>query len=526
MWRLARGLALGAVLAASPALAEPDGYEGLQRFGGDTHVHGGTPADAYNQSLPSWNPSCTDCPSVWCTRMYAFARQAGYDWVVSTNHDESLPRYHKAGDRVGGLDLTPPILAWWKSAGRDWKHPAHPQDVYPTHPAGFPLYGASGGHTDDHIASLASCADAATADGRFVAFLGVEYTAAPATPDGCRTEAVGCGGHKTVIFPRLRNREAGERACSGSWGPGIYDDQCRTLGDVYRNVAALGGVVHVAHPNFGPKPGLEPFQAQGERDNGGIHPELVVGAEVVETSPESKPGLRHTYSRQNPRGAGLNVGGILAHGHRIHPVFGSDLHFRPSQTAWPFPAVRTTECWARALTRADLLDAMRAHRCYWAHDRIELRFGIESAIMGASLPSDAVDPEQGLRVRLSAAAPSAAAGVDEWILIRGTVRKPPVAPSRVSLAADAAACSGGCTKDLRVRLPNARRAADYEGFYYVVLRRGGTDVAVSAPIWIEPPRASAAAAARAVSRRRTESRQLDAASCDGCPPRLLDRSRS
>src|SRR5688572_1156879 len=242
MSTLVRGLAL-ALLLAAPRLAaaeEPDGYEGLRRYGGDTHVHSGTPADAFNQSLPGWNPRCTDCPSVWCTRMYRFARDAGYDWVVSTNHDESLPAYYQPGGRVGGLVLTPQILAWWKSAGRDWSHPAHRQDVYPTHPAGFPLYGGAGGHTDDHIASLASCADAATEDGRFVAFFGVEYTAAAATPDGCRTAAIGCGGHKTVIFPRTRNRAAGERACSGTWGPGLYDDQCRTLGELYRNVAALG----------------------------------------------------------------------------------------------------------------------------------------------------------------------------------------------------------------------------------------------------------------------------------------------
>jgi hypothetical protein len=426
--------------------------------------------------------------------MYAFAREAGHDWVVSTNHDDGLPASFEPGGRVGGLDLTPQILAWWKSAGRDWKHPAHPQDVYPTHPAGFPLYGGAGGHTDDHIASLSSCADAATENGRFVAFFGVEYTAAPAIPEGCRTEAVGCGGHKTVIFPRLRDKAAGERACSGSWGPGIYDDQCRTLGELYRNVAALGGVVHIAHPNFGPKPGLEPFAARGERDNGGIDPKLVVGAEVVETSPEATPGLRHNYSRQNPRGAGLNVGGILAHGYRVHPVFGSDLHLRPGQKSWPGRAVYRTECWARALTRSDLLDAMRAHRCYWARDGIELRFGLESAIMGAALPSGAVDPQQGLRVRMSAAVPSGAAGLAEWILMRGTVRSPPVAPSRVSLAGDASACGAGgapsprCTKDLRVKLPNAKRAADYEGFYYVILRNGNREVAVSAPIWVDPPR--------------------------------------
>ena len=67
---------------------------------------------------------------------------------------------------------------------------------------------------------------------------------APADEVGCRTAAVGCGGHKTVIFPRARNRDAGEKACTGAWGTGIYDDQCRTLGDLYRQVAAVGGVVH------------------------------------------------------------------------------------------------------------------------------------------------------------------------------------------------------------------------------------------------------------------------------------------
>jgi hypothetical protein len=427
--------------------------------------------------------------------MHAFARRAGYDWVVSTNHEGSLPAYHEPGEPVSGLAFTPEILAWWKRARPNWANPAHPQDVYPTHPAGFPLYDGSGRHTDDPVASLASCADAATEDGRFVAFFGIEYTAAPGTEVGCRTDAVGCGGHKTVIFPRVRNQAHGERACTGSWGASLYDDQCRTLGELYRNVAVLGGVVHVAHPNFGPKPELAPFAASGARDNGGIHPRLVVGAEVVETSPEATPGLQSTYSASNPHGPGLNVGGILARGHRIHPVFGSDLHFRPTATGWPFPAVRKSECWARALTRADLLDAMRAHRCYWARDGIQLRFTLERAIMGASLPSDAVDPRQGLRVRLLAETKSARPALSEWILMHGTVRNPPVAPTRVRLSSEVSACgdagaaapSASCVKDVRVSLPGAKEAADYEGFYYVILRRGGHEVAVSAPIWVDPP---------------------------------------
>ena len=489
----ARVLALGMLLAGAAA-AEPDGYEAFQSYGGDTHVHSGSPAGAFNQTLPTWNPGCADCPSVWCTRMHEFARRAGYDWVVSTNHEGNLPAYYKPGEPVGGLALTPEILAWWKRAKPGYANLAHPQDVYPTHPGGFPLYDGSGRRTDDQIASLASCADAATENGRFVAFLGIEYTAAAGTPDGCRTDAVGCGGHKTVIFPRARNQASGERACTGTWGASLYDDQCRTLGELYRNVAAMGGVVHIAHPNFGPKPGLARFETDGPRDNGGIDPNLVVGAEVVETSPEATPGLESTYSSTNKHGPGLNVGGILARGYRIHPVFGSDVHFRPGAKEWPFPAFRKTECWARNLTRADLLDAMRAHRCYWAWDGIEVRFTIEHAIMGASLPSDAVDPERGLRVRLLADTRSARPGMTEWILMRGEVQRPPVAPARVSLASAVSACGNGgkaapprCVKDVRVSLPGAKTAADYEGFYYVVLRRGNQEVAVSAPFWVDPP---------------------------------------
>jgi hypothetical protein len=395
---------------------------------------------------------------------------------------------------VHGLALTPEILAWWKRARPDYSNAAHPQDVYPTHPAGFPLYDGSGKHTDDQIASLASCADAATENGRFVAFLGIEYTAAPAG-EGCTTAAVGCGGHKTVIFPRARNPALGERACTGTWGASLYDDQCRTLGELYRNVAAMGGVVHIAHPNFGPKPGLARFEATGPYDNGGIDPNLVVGVEVLETSPETTPGLESTYSSTNKHGPGLNVGGILARGYRIHPVFGSDVHFRPDATKWPFPAVGKTECWASELTRPDLLDAMRAHRCYWARDGIQLRLTIEGAIMGSSLSSDAVDPQQGLRVRLLAESKAATPGMTEWTLMRGRVRTPPVAPAPVSLAsavsacgaAEGAAASARCVKDLRVLLPGAKKAADYEGFYYVILRRGNREVAVSAPIWIDPP---------------------------------------
>ena len=508
MSRLARGLALGmlaALLASSvgeaneqpgPRSAEPDGYESFHSYGGDMHVHSGSPAGAYNQTLSSWNPACNDCPSVWCTRMYSFARQAGYDWVVSTNHEGSLPSYYRPGDPLGGLAMTPEILAWWKGAGPNYSNPAHRQDVYPTHPAGFPLYDGSGGHTDDQIASLASCADAATENGHFVAFFGIEYTAAPASEMGCRTEAVGCGGHKTVIFPRARNRALGERACTGASGASVYDDQCRTLGQLYRQVAAMGGVVNIAHPNFGPNPGLAPFQATAKGDNGGIDPNVVVGVEMQEFSPELTPGLESTYPGKARRIAGLNIGGFLARGYRVHPVFGSDWHFEPTATSWPAGfSAGATECWARALTKADLLDAMRAHRCYFARDGIQVRLTIEHAIMGSSLASDAVDPKQGLHIRLSAQGKSAIIGTSQWFLMRGKVRRPIVAPAPLSLASTVANCNAGggaaaserCVKDVRVSIPGATTAADYEGFYYVILRRGAMEVAVTAPVWVDPP---------------------------------------
>jgi hypothetical protein len=65
----------------------------------------------------------------------------------------------------------------------------------------------------------------------------------------------------------------------------------------------------------------------------------------------------------------------------------------------------------------------------------------------------------------------------------------------VSLASEVSACSAGagaaasarCAKDVRVSLPGAKTAADYEGFYYVIVRRGIHELAVSAPIWIDPP---------------------------------------
>ena len=506
--RPARGLALGILVAflapsaerasepLGPRSAEPAGYESFHSYGGDMHVHSGSPAGAYNQTLSSWNPACIDCPSVWCTRMYSFARQAGYDWVVSTNHEGSLPSNYRPGDPVGGLAMTPQILAWWESARPNYSNPAHPQDVYPTHPAGFPLYDGSGNHTDDQIASLASCADAATENGHFVAFFGIEYTAAPASESGCRTEAVGCGGHKTVIFPRGRSQALGERACTGASGASVYDDQCRTLGQLYRQVAAMGGVVNIAHPNFGPNPGLAPFQATGKGDNGGIDPNVVVGVEMQDFSPELTPGLESTYPGKARRIAGLNIGGFLARGYRVHPVFGSDWHFEPTATSWPVGfSAGATECWARDLTKVDLLDAMRAHRCYFARDGIQVRLTIEHAIMGSSLASDAVDPQQGLRVRLSAQGKSASLGMSQWFLMRGKVRSPIVAPAPIKLASAVSDCNAGggavaserCVKDVHVSIPGAATAADYEGFYYVILRRGATEVAVTAPVWVDPP---------------------------------------
>ena len=83
--------------------------------------------------------------------------------------------------------------------------------------------------------------------------------------------------------------------------------------------------------------------------------------------------------------------------------------------------------------------------------------------------------------------------MSEWILMRGEVRTPPVAPARVALATEVSACGAGaapsarCAKDVRVSLPGAKTAADYEGFYYVILRRGNNELAVSAPVWVDPP---------------------------------------
>ena len=134
---------------------------------------------------------------------------------------------------------------------------------------------------------------------------------------------------------------------------------------------------------------------------------------------------------------------------------------------------------------------MRAHRCYFARDGIQVRLTIEHAIMGSSLASDAVDPQQGLRVRLSAQGKSASLGMSQWFLMRGKVRSPIVAPAPIKLASAVSDCNAGggavaserCVKDVHISIPGA----DYEGFYYVILRRGATEVAVTAPVWVDPP---------------------------------------
>jgi hypothetical protein len=70
-----------------------------------------------------------------------------------------------------------------------------------------------------------------------------------------------------------------------------------------------------------------------------------------------------------------------------------------------------------------------------------------------------------------------------------------VAPAPLTLASTVSNCNAGqraiaserCVKDVHVSIPGATSAADYEGFYYVILRRGGREVAVTAPVWVDPP---------------------------------------
>jgi len=126
---------------------------------------------------------------------------------------------------------------------------------------------------------------------------------------------------------------------------------------------------------------------------------------------------------------------------------------------------------------------------------IQVRLTIQGTIMGSSLASSAVNPQQGIRVRVFARGVSAALGMNKWFLMKGKVQNPIVAPAQVPLASGVANCnpSGGaaatqlCVKDVHITLPGAATAADYEGFYYVIIRRGTTEVAVTAPVWVDPP---------------------------------------
>jgi hypothetical protein len=370
----------------------PDPFAGMQAYAGETHVHPASAWAVYAIAQPGYDPNqCRDLEQifgarphshVWCDRVYDRGRALGLDWMVETHH---VP---------GMLPLLPDprtqrVLSFWKNpANAGFADPffrENPDYRYPTDPRGFPDY--RGGFTDSEWRSLVGCADAKNEPGRFVAFAGIEWSPWGPMPR-CPAGQALCGGHKTVVF-----LDPPEELCSMSYEPGFRACPSETL--LYEQIRRSGGVANVAHPKRGRiSAALVPHDAITAP--GGIDDSVVKGIEIV---------FNDAFDGEEDLSQGWRP--VLRSGLKLHPVFGADCHNRPpgtrcGNTCGPGGnrGAPRSVCFARELSRAAIVEAMREHRCYWTSGgKPVVRFAVEGRPMGATLrTADVADPSRGLRV--------------------------------------------------------------------------------------------------------------------------------
>ena len=255
--------------------------------------------------------------------------------------------------------------------------------------------------------------------GRFLVFLGLEYT------HGSTKEK--SPGHQAAIFPG----DTLPRYCSNF--PHNVGD-CPEHADFYRFVREQGGVAVMAHP----------CTKSGPSDWSAYDP-IVNAMELVEGKCEFGP---NGYNDMLKRGLRLGARGS------------SDSHH------FEVGAADKTICWASALTRPAILDAMRANLCYYA-DRfpVALKFTINGAPMGSEIAAEGL----GLAVSASAQSPWDT-DCDHMELIHDgkvVVRKDCEDNEYDECAMSTLLLDGA------------------PGYYYVALSsESGRRIAVSSPIWV------------------------------------------
>jgi hypothetical protein len=188
--------------------------------------------------------------------------------------------------------------------------------------------------------------------GRFVAFLGLEYTRG--------TTETASPGHQIGIFPG----DTLPRYCSNF--PHNAGD-CPTARDFFSFVAGQKGIAIMAHPcaKWGPSDWSE------------IDP-VLNSMELVSGKCEFQ---EHGYNEM--LGKGLKIGARGSSDSHYFQVGNND----------------KTMCFARELTREALLEAMRANLCYFI-DRypVTLKFSINGSPMGSEIRDDG----SGIAVRATA----------------------------------------------------------------------------------------------------------------------------
>lgn len=308
-------LVLAATLAPAAGPAREDPYEGLHPFVGDIHVHTGL---ALYQAIQPEAPHSIGLPD----QVLDAAASRGLDFVAITDHSNNLnaPR------------------------GRRWREQT-----------GNTLTLPDGTETTDEWEYLKSAIRRHHRPGRFVVFLGIEYTRG--------TTETAQPGHQLGIFPT----DGVDRFCS-NFLHNVGD--CPTARDFFDFVTEQQGVAVMAHPC------AKVFW--GPSDWSEVDPVLNAMELVSGSCENDRWGYNDALGRM-----GLRVGARGSSDSHLFEVGTND----------------KTVCFAGELTRPALLEAMKRNLCYYV-DRhpVDLRFSINGVPMGGSL----ADGGEGLRLAAEA----------------------------------------------------------------------------------------------------------------------------
>lgn len=347
-------LALASGVRAADAA---DAYRGMSLASGDSHQHAATLVMierlAKDGQLPGFGNKLHENGSA--AEAYDAMRRGGYEWGSVSHHDTNFP-----GSMANiCIDPASEKYQWWLAR---------------VSKTGFPDATSAAGNAvsppSNEALALSKVATAKTVEGEggFLAFTGREFTNTSYTPSGVGARE---GGHKIVILP-------GETLglCAGD-GQLRGDEYCRDEYRLYRSLATASGprgIVIQAHPRAVGTMDLRPVHPKNAP--GGFSDAFVQGIEV--SSAGADPEWELNYQR------------ALQLGYRLFPAFGSDSH----SANWPgneaSPRKSATICWVEARTRAALIEAMHARRCYYATAwKPELRFEMRVA-EGAWVPMGAL----------------------------------------------------------------------------------------------------------------------------------------